>query len=64
MEACEDELPIADQYTCLGVEFSKQCSWDAHIAEVIGKGKAHVDKMDAILTDLHLDTIIALKYVF
>ena len=29
----EDELPIVDQYnTCyLGVEISKDCSWDAHI---------------------------------
>ena len=34
----EDELPIADPYTYLGVEISKDCSWDAHIAKVIGKG--------------------------
>ena len=54
----EDELPIADQYTYLGVEISKEWSWDAHIAKVIGKGKAHVGKMDAILTDSHLDTRI------
>ena len=52
----EDELPIADQYTYLGVEISKECSWDAHIAKVIGKGKAHVGKMAAIPTDSHLDT--------
>ena len=37
---------------------SKGCSWDAHIAKVIGKGKAHVCKMDAILTDSNLDTRI------
>ena len=49
-------MPIADQYTHLGVEISKECSWDAHIANVIGKGNAHVGKMDAILTDSHLDT--------
>lgn len=54
----EDELPIVDQYTYLGVEISKDCSWDTHIAKVIGKGKAHVGKMDAILTDSHLDTRI------
>ena len=53
-----DELPIVDQYTYLGVEISKDCSWDTHIAKVIGKGKAHVGKMDAILTDPHLDTRI------
>ena len=32
------------------------CSLDAHIAKVIGKGRAHVGKMDAIITDSHLDT--------
>ena len=26
------------------------------MGKVIGKGKSQVDKMDAILTDLHLDT--------
>ena len=47
-------------HTYLGVEISKECSWDAHKATVIltGKGKAHVGKMDAILTDSHLDTRI------
>ena len=42
----EDELPIADQYTYLGVKISKECSWDAHIEKVIGKGKALVGKMN------------------
>ena len=54
----EDELPIVDQYTYLGVEISEDCSWDAHIAKVVGKGKSQVGKMDAILTDPHLDTRI------
>ena len=53
----EDELPIVGQYTYLGVEISKDCSWDAHIAKVIGKSEAQVGKMDAILTDPHLDTM-------
>ena len=35
----DDELPIADQYAYLGVDSSKDCSWDAHTAKVIGKGK-------------------------
>ena len=48
-------MPIADQYTYLGVEISKECSWDAHIAKLIVQGKAQVGKMDAILTDSHLD---------
>ena len=51
-------MPIAAQYTYLGVEISKECSWDAHVAKVIGQGKAHVGKMDAILIDSHLDTRI------
>ena len=29
----EDYSPIADQYTYLGVEISKKCSWDARIAK-------------------------------
>ncbi|CAB1099601.1 unnamed protein product [Ectocarpus sp. CCAP 1310/34] len=45
-------------YTYLGVEISKECSWDAHIAKLIGKGKAQIGKMDEILTDPHLDTRI------
>ena len=36
-------------------------SLDTHIANVIGKGKAHIGKMDAILTGLHLDTINRIK---
>ena len=60
----EDELPITDQNTYLGVEISKDRSWDAHIAKVIGMGKAHAGEMDAILTDSHLDTTIRLKGVF
>ena len=51
----EDELWIVDQYTYLGVDISKDCSWDAHTT---GKGKSQVGKMDAILTDPHLDTRI------
>ena len=52
----EDELPIVDQCTHLGVDISKDCFRDVHIAKVIGKGKSPVGKMDAILTDPHLDT--------
>ena len=29
----EDKLPIVDQYTCLGVEISKDCSWDIHLTQ-------------------------------
>ena len=55
----EEELPIVDQYTYLGVDISKDCTWDAHIAKVVlGKGKTQVGKMDAFLTDPHLDTRI------
>ena len=39
---------IVDQYTYLGVEISKDCSWDTRIAKIIGKGKAHVGMMGAI----------------
>ena len=50
-------MPIADQYTYLGAEISKTALGDARIAKVVGKGKAHVGKMDAILIDSHLDCI-------
>ena len=42
----------------LGVDIPKYCSWDTHIAKVIGKGKSHVGKMNAIVADSHLDTRI------
>ena len=29
----EDELPVVDQYTCLGVEISQDCSWDTSTAK-------------------------------
>ena len=51
----EDDLPIVDQYTYLGVNISKNGYWDAHIAKVIRNGESNVGKMDAILTDSHLD---------
>ena len=60
----EDELPIVDQYTVLGVEISKYCSWDTHTAKAIGKGKSHIGKIDAILTDSHLGTINRIKRCF
>ena len=37
---------------------SKDCSWDARITKVKGKGKSQVGKMDAILADPYLDTSI------
>ncbi|CAB1102180.1 unnamed protein product [Ectocarpus sp. CCAP 1310/34] len=54
----EEELPVVDRYSYLGVEISKECSWDAHMAKLIGKGKAQIGKTDEILTDPHLDTRI------
>ena len=59
----EDEVPIVDQYTHLGVEISKDCSWDAHKAKAIGKGKSQAGNMDATLTDPHLDTRIKICFV-
>ena len=50
----EDELPIVDHYTYLGVT-SKDCSWDTPIAKITGTGKAHRGKMDTTIpTDSHL----------
>ena len=47
-----------DQYTYLGVEISKYCSWDVHIAKLKGKGKTYGGKMEAARTNLHLDARI------
>ena len=54
----DEELPRVDQYTYLGVEFEKNCSWDVHIRKLVEKGKARVGKLNPILTDRHLDTRI------
>ena len=35
----EDDLRMVDQYTYVGVEISKDCSWDPHIAKVVGTGE-------------------------
>ena len=51
-------MPIVHQHTYLGVAISKYCSWDTHIAKVVGKGKSDVGKMGAILTDSNHDTRI------
>ena len=53
-----EELPIVDQYTYLGVEIYKNCSWDARINIVMEKGNAEVGRMDVILRDSHLNTRI------
>ena len=45
-------MPMVDQYTDLGVDISKACSWDTHIAKAIGKGNTHVGKIDADLNRL------------
>ena len=47
-------------YTYLGVDIPKDCLWDGHIHSKsnTGKGKTHVGKMDAIITDPHLGTRI------
>ena len=51
------------QHMHLVVVISEDCSWDTTyqgIEEEIGKGQAHVGKMDAILliADSHLGTIV------
>ena len=54
-------LQIADQYAYLGVHISKIMILGCTHGRVIRKGKADVGKMDAILTDSHLDTINRIK---
>ena len=53
---------IADR-TYLGVGISKDCSWDAHLAKVIGKGTAHVGNMDEIQTDTEINICILINMI-
>ena len=39
------ELPVLDAYKYLGVVFSKDCKWDAHIASVIEKAVTSVNAL-------------------
>ena len=70
----ETEPPILDQYTYLGVAIQDKtnCSWDAHINRVMGKGKAQVGGMYMILRilasrnedcDMYLDEHVCTKVV-
>lgn len=54
-------MPIVAPYTFLAVGICKDCSWKAFIAEVVGKGVAHVGKRDVILADSHPDTTLGIK---
>lgn len=54
----EEESPTVHQHTHLGEGISKNCSWDVHMEEVIGKGKTRKDKIDVILTDSNLGSKI------
>ena len=55
----EDELPIADQHTYLGVENNLTRLFLVCTHRKSNRNrKAHIGKMDSILTDSHLDTRI------
>ncbi|CAB1108810.1 unnamed protein product [Ectocarpus sp. CCAP 1310/34] len=56
-----EEIAVVDQYTYLGVEIAKDCSWNAHMSKVAEKGKARAGKLHPILANRHLDTRIKLK---
>ncbi|CAB1112777.1 unnamed protein product [Ectocarpus sp. CCAP 1310/34] len=55
-----EEIAVVDQYTYLGVEIAKDCSWNAHMSKVAEKGKAQAGKLHPILANRHLDTCIKL----
>ena len=56
----EGALPIVDQYTYVGVEILRECSWDAHTARKVGKGKSQLGRMDTTPSDPHFDTWITI----
>ncbi|CAB1096020.1 unnamed protein product [Ectocarpus sp. CCAP 1310/34] len=53
-----EEIAVVDQYTSLGVEIAKDCSWNAQMSKVAEKGKARAGKLHPILANRHLDTRI------
>jgi hypothetical protein len=42
------EIPVVNQYTYLGVEFSSDCKWDAHIQTLANKAKAKLARMTSL----------------
>ncbi|CAB1099724.1 unnamed protein product [Ectocarpus sp. CCAP 1310/34] len=55
-----EEIAVVDQYTYLGVEIAKDCSWNAHMSKKAEKRKARAGKLHPILANRHLDTRIKL----
>ncbi|CAB1110718.1 unnamed protein product [Ectocarpus sp. CCAP 1310/34] len=55
-----EEIAVVDQYTYLGVEIAKDCSWNAHMSNVAERGKTRAGKLHPILANRHLDTRIKL----
>ncbi|CAB1104917.1 unnamed protein product [Ectocarpus sp. CCAP 1310/34] len=55
-----DDFVVVDQYTYLGVEIAKDCSWNAHMSKVAEKGKSRAGKLHPIFANRHLDTRIKL----
>ncbi|CAB1116628.1 unnamed protein product [Ectocarpus sp. CCAP 1310/34] len=43
-----EEIAVVDQYTYLGVEIAKDCSWNAHMSKGAEKGKARAGKLHPI----------------
>ena len=48
------------QWSYIGVEIAKDCSWDARMSKVAEKGKARAGKLHSILANRQLDTRIKL----
>ncbi|CAB1110562.1 unnamed protein product [Ectocarpus sp. CCAP 1310/34] len=55
-----EEIEVVDQYTHLGVEIAKDCSWNAHMCKMAEKGKERAGKLHPILANRHRDTRIKL----
>ena len=50
----DQEIPIVEEYTHLGVLVSSDGSHDAHFQRIIKQGNARVAAMEPLLTDAHL----------
>lgn len=54
----DEDLQMANQYTSLGVESSKNCMWDVHMKRVTDKGKTQAGKLHPMLAGRNLGTRI------
>ena len=49
-----ENLPVLDAYTYLGIVFTSDCKWDAHIAGMIEKATASINALQTFFQNRHV----------